>query len=108
MLKVDKQPPPRDVKGDKSKSVLFEACRFAKILESPEMTGIEEKWVMISHVWMKMLFYGATHYEWVQHGHRLRRGGELLTHVCLFIAHLGLSEQFQILDGEVKPILGHP
>lgn len=63
---------------------------------------------MISHVWTEMLFYAATHCEWVQHGHQLRRGGELLTHVCLLIAYLGLSEQFQILDAEVKPILGHP
>lgn len=39
LLKVDTQPLPRDVKGDKSKSVLFEACRLAKILESEEMAG---------------------------------------------------------------------
>lgn len=51
------------MKGDKSKSVLFEAYRLAKILESPEMAGTKEKWEMVSHVWMEMLFYAATHCE---------------------------------------------
>ena len=39
LLKVDTQPLPRDVKGDKNKSVLFEACRPAKILELEKMVG---------------------------------------------------------------------
>ena len=76
------QPLPRDVKGDKSKSVLFKACKPAKILELEEMAGTEEKWVMISHVWTERLFYAATHCEWVQHDHQLKRGGEL-AHSCL-------------------------
>ncbi|CBI35874.3 unnamed protein product, partial [Vitis vinifera] len=67
LLEVDTEVEPKEVKGDKSKSVLFEACRLAKelakILESPEMAGTEEKWEMISHVWMEMLFYAATHCE---------------------------------------------
>ncbi|KAL6334830.1 hypothetical protein AAG906_022819 [Vitis piasezkii] len=117
LLEVDTEVEPKDVKGDKSKSVLFEACKLAKMLE---IDAAGEKWEMISGVWVEMLCYAASHCGWIQHGqqlrrggsysliHQLRRGGELLTHVCLLNAHLGLSEQFQILDDEVKPILGHP
>uniref|UniRef100_F6HXW6 CCHC-type domain-containing protein n=1 Tax=Vitis vinifera TaxID=29760 RepID=F6HXW6_VITVI len=89
---------PRDAKEDKSKSVLFEACRLAKMLESLEIDAAGEKWEMISGVWMEMLCYAASHCGWIQHRqllhHRqqLRRGGELLTHVCLLMSHLGLTE----------------
>ena len=87
------------MKGDKSKSVLFEACRLAKMLESLEM-GARQKWEMVSDVWVEMLCHAATHCGWIQHGQQLRRGGELLTHVSLLMAHLGFNEQFQIAEGE--------
>ncbi|CBI35872.3 unnamed protein product, partial [Vitis vinifera] len=104
LLGVDTEVEPKDVKGDKSKSVLFEACRLAKALKSLEMEmGVEEKWMMVSEVWVEMLCYAASHCGWIQHGQELRRGGELLTHVCLLMSHLGLSEQFQILEGENVP-----
>ncbi|XP_034679994.1 uncharacterized protein LOC117910048 [Vitis riparia] len=95
LLQVNTRHEPREVKGDKSKSVLFEACRLAKMLES-----LEEKWEIISDVWVEMLCHAATHCGWIQHGQQLRRGGELLTHVSLLMAHLGFSEQFQIEEGE--------
>eukprot|EP00261_Vitis_vinifera_P036350 XP_019077593.1 PREDICTED: uncharacterized protein LOC109123126 [Vitis vinifera] len=100
LLEVDLDP--KMVKGDKSKSVLFEACRLAKTLKSLEME-MGEKWKMVSEVWVEMLCYAASHCGWIQHGQQLRRGGELLTHVCLLMSHLGLSEQFQILEGENVP-----
>ncbi|XP_034680008.1 uncharacterized protein LOC117910061 [Vitis riparia] len=99
LLEVDTEVEPKEVKGDKSKSVLFEACRLAKELKSLYME-MGEKWKMVSEVWVEMLCYAASHCGWIQHGQQLRRGGELLTHVCLLMSHLGLSEQFQILEGE--------
>ncbi|KAL6335324.1 hypothetical protein AAG906_029567 [Vitis piasezkii] len=99
LLEVDTEVEPIKVKGDKSKSVLFEACRLAKTLKSLEME-MGEKWKMVNEVWVEMLCYAASHCGWIQHGQQLRRGGELLTHVCLLMSHLGLSEQFQILEGE--------
>ena len=98
LLEVDTEVEPRDAKEDKSKSVLFEACRLAKMLESLEIDAVGEKWEMISGVWVEMLCYAASHCGWIQHRqllhHRqqLRRGGELLTHVCLLMSHLGLTE----------------
>lgn len=95
LLEVDTGVDPQEVKGDRSKSVLFEACKLSKKLQSLEMAG--EKWKMINHVWMEMLCYGASHCAWTQHGRQLGRGGELLTHVCLLMSHLGITEQIQIL-----------
>ncbi|XP_034680007.1 uncharacterized protein LOC117910059 [Vitis riparia] len=94
LLEVDTEVHPEEVKGDKSKSVLFEACSLAKTLKSLEME-MGEKWKMVSEVWVEMLCYAASHCGWIQHGQQLRRGGELLTHVCLLMSHFGLSEQFQ-------------
>ncbi|XP_034695915.1 uncharacterized protein LOC117922046 [Vitis riparia] len=102
LLEVDTEVEPKEVKGDKSKSVLFEACRLAKELKSLNME-MGEMWMMVSHVWVEMLCHAASHCGWIQHGQQLRRGGELLTHVCLLMSHLGLTEQFQILEGENIP-----
>ncbi|XVE48764.1 hypothetical protein DITRI_Ditri01bG0028600 [Diplodiscus trichospermus] len=53
----------------------------------------EEKWEMISKVWMEMIIHAASHCSWKEHAQQLRHGGELLTHVALLMAHLGLSTQ---------------
>ncbi|KAM5579696.1 hypothetical protein ABKV19_009466 [Rosa sericea] len=96
---------PSKVKGDRSKSVLFDACRLAKALQSLESErhwGNEKKWEMVSQVWVEMLSYAANQCRWNDHAQQLRRGGELLTHVWLLMAHLGLTEQFQISEGHVR------
>ena len=49
----------------------------------------EEKWKMVSEVWMEMMVYAASRCTWEEHAHQLRHGGELLTHVSLLTAHLG-------------------
>ncbi|XVE68231.1 hypothetical protein DITRI_Ditri09bG0051800 [Diplodiscus trichospermus] len=88
-----------EVKGDETKSVLFYGSRLAKQLQSlasQEDWGHEKKWEMINKVWVEMLAYAAVNCGWKEHGQQLRGGGELLTHVCLLMAHLGLSEQYQI------------
>ncbi|XWS62594.1 hypothetical protein CRYUN_Cryun06bG0024400 [Craigia yunnanensis] len=59
----------------------------------------EEKWETISKVWMEMMIHAASHCSWQEHAQQLRHGGELLTHVALLMAHLGLSTQ--IRRGEV-------
>ncbi|KAK6240669.1 Protein of unknown function DUF594 - like 7 [Theobroma cacao] len=55
----------------------------------------EEKWEMISKVWLEMMLYAATHCSWKEHAQQLRHGGELLTHVALLMAHLGLTTQIR-------------
>ncbi|XWS52771.1 hypothetical protein CRYUN_Cryun11dG0100900 [Craigia yunnanensis] len=105
LLQVDTGIEPAIVKGDRSKSVLFDACRLAKALHSVEEERrwqTEEKWELVSHVWVEMLSYAAGQCRWNQHAQQLRRGGELLTHVWLLMAHLGLTKQFQISQGHVR------
>ncbi|GAB4857005.1 hypothetical protein Ancab_014917 [Ancistrocladus abbreviatus] len=46
---------PEEVKGDKSKSVLFDACRLAKELN----TLGDDKWEKICKVWAELLSYAA-------------------------------------------------
>ncbi|XP_008228365.1 PREDICTED: uncharacterized protein LOC103327776 [Prunus mume] len=96
---------PAKVKGDRSKSVLFDACRLAKDLQAKENWDNKKKWELISHVWVEMLSYAANQCRWRDHTQQLRRGGELLTHVWLLMAHLGLTEQYQISVGHKRPKL---
>lgn len=105
LLQLDTEILPNIVKGNRSKSVLFDAVRLAKLLQSLETEESwknKQKWEMVSEVWVEMLSYAASQCGWNHHAQQLRRGGELLTHVCLLMTHLGLSEQFQISQGEAR------
>ncbi|KAB2606975.1 hypothetical protein D8674_006692 [Pyrus ussuriensis x Pyrus communis] len=102
LLEVNTELVPAMVIGDRSKTVLFDGCRLAKqlmALETEEGKSNEEKWGIISQVWIEMLCYAASHCSWKEHAQQLRHGGELLTHVCLLMANLGFSQQFQIKQG---------
>ncbi|KAL3598511.1 hypothetical protein D5086_006429 [Populus alba] len=74
-----------------SKYLLVHGCKLAQQLQKLEA----EKWKVISEVWVEMLTYAAGHCEWRDHAQQLKSGGELLTHVRLLMAHLGLSHQYQ-------------
>ncbi|CAN4105120.1 unnamed protein product [Withania somnifera] len=99
LLTVNTEVGPAKVKGDRSKSVLFDACILAKSLQEK---GKQQKWKIISEVWVEMLAYSATHCRGFHHAQQLRKGGELLTHVWLLMAHLGITEQFQIYRGHAR------
>ena len=74
--------------------MLNDACKLAKELQSLENNWTnEKKWKMISKIWVEMLTYAASNCGWKEHAQALTRGGELLTCVCLLMAHMGLSEQ---------------
>eukprot|EP00257_Ricinus_communis_P010067 XP_002529493.2 uncharacterized protein LOC8287653 [Ricinus communis] len=105
LLQVNTDILPSQVKGDRSKSVLFDACRLSKSIESLETVEqwtSEKKWEMINHVWIEMLSYAANQCRWNNHAKQLTGGGELLTHVWLLMAHLGITEQFQISKGNAR------
>ncbi|PNY01017.1 hypothetical protein L195_g024304, partial [Trifolium pratense] len=74
ILRVNTVIPPSEVKGDRSKSVLFDACRLAKSLQSLETEEHwtkERKWKMISNVWVEMLCHAASQCRGLNHAKQL-------------------------------------
>ncbi|PWA57134.1 Disease resistance protein [Artemisia annua] len=88
---------PATVKGDRSKSVLFEACKLAASLN--DMGDPGKMWKMVGDVWVEILGYAASQCRGFDHAQQLEKGGELLTHVWLLMAHLGITEHFKIKEG---------
>ncbi|KAM3694127.1 hypothetical protein ACB098_07G034500 [Castanea mollissima] len=75
----------------RSNYVIFHACRLAS-----ELDRGDGKWELIKNVWLEMLGHAASQCKGRLHAQQLRRGGELLTHVWLLMAHFGLTDHFQI------------
>ncbi|KAI9085126.1 hypothetical protein K1719_032942 [Acacia pycnantha] len=86
--------------GDRSKSLLFEACRLFKELD--KLPNEDKKWEIISCVWVELLSYAACHCRPTGHVQLLSKGGELISFVWLLMVQLGLSTQFQIKDGDAR------
>ncbi|KAM4085595.1 hypothetical protein ACJW30_10G039800 [Castanea mollissima] len=99
ILGVDTEVRPVYVKGDRSKSVLFDACMLAKDLES---LGDPKKWEIMSKVWAEMLSYAASHCRPATHAKEASKGGQLISFVWLLMAHFGIGEQFQINEGHAR------
>lgn len=97
LLDINTDVPPVAVKGDRSKSVLFDACILAK-----ELQKLPKKWELMSKVWVELLSYAASHCRANSHAAQLSKGGELITFVWLLMAHLGIGEQFQINEGHAR------
>ncbi|GKV20220.1 hypothetical protein SLEP1_g30378 [Rubroshorea leprosula] len=102
LLEVRTDVPPIKVKGDRSKSVLFDACRLARTLGTISGSDQAFKWNLIKDMWLELLAYAACHCSGNDHARQLGKGGELLTHVWLLMAHFGLTEQFQISQGHAR------
>ncbi|XP_023642030.1 uncharacterized protein LOC111831574 isoform X2 [Capsella rubella] len=99
-----------DVKGDRSKSVLFDAAKLAKELKgfSKKEEDDAEMWTIVSKVWVELLSYAATNCGAIEHAAQLSKGGELISFVWLLMTHLGLGDHFQInqRDARAKLIIG--
>lgn len=52
-----------------------------------DLRMMDNKWEIISSIWVEMLCYAAYRCQVYHHAKRLRRGGELITHVWLLLAH---------------------
>jgi hypothetical protein len=105
LLEVCTEVEPTKVKGDRSKSVLFDGCMLAnqlqKMVEKEKWNKVK-KWKFVCNVWIEILGYAASHCRGYHHAQQLSKGGELLTHVWLLMAHLGITEQFQINRGHAR------
>ncbi|XP_059462104.1 uncharacterized protein LOC132191109 [Corylus avellana] len=105
LLEVCTEVEPTKVKGDRSKSVLFDGCMLANQLQKmveKEKWNKEKKWEFVCNVCIEILGYAASHCRGYHHAQQLSKGGELLTHVWLLMAHLGITEQFQINRGHAR------
>ncbi|XP_059664018.1 uncharacterized protein LOC132309751 [Cornus florida] len=105
LLSVNTVVKPVEVKGDRSKSLLFDACMLAKALNE---INLEKRWEIMSKVWVELLSYAACHCKANIHAQHLSKGGELITFVWLLMTHFGLGEQFRIDTGHgrAKLIVG--
>ena len=89
ILGVNTSVKPVYVKGDRSKSVLFDACMLAKEIQD---LGSDIKWKVTSKVWVELLSYAASRSRAKAHVQQLSKGGELITFIWLLMAQLGLKE----------------
>jgi hypothetical protein len=99
ILGVNTDVRPVDLKGDRSKSVLFDACMLAKELRKLEG---QKRWKLMSEVWVELLSHAASHCRASTHAALLSKGGELITFVWLLMAHFGIGDQFQINEGHAR------
>ncbi|XP_043703001.1 uncharacterized protein LOC122653124 [Telopea speciosissima] len=77
-----------------SESVLFEGCRLAERLKRSKEEANLDVWAeTLPNVWMKMVCHAADKCTGTIHAQQLKRGGELLTHIWLLMAHLGLTRR---------------
>ncbi|BAT88910.1 hypothetical protein VIGAN_05255600 [Vigna angularis var. angularis] len=90
---------PSAVKGDRSKSLLFDACKLASVIRRLDGTN---KWRLMAEVWVELLSYAAANCIPITHVQQLSKGGEFLSIVWLLMTHLGLAKQFQIKEGHAR------
>ena len=83
------------VKGDRSKSLLFDACKLTTVIMGLKGTN---KWKLVAQVWVELLSYAAVNCTPITHVQQLGKGGEFLSLVWLLMTHLGLAKEFQIND----------
>ncbi|KAK2640120.1 hypothetical protein Ddye_027915 [Dipteronia dyeriana] len=91
--------PVTKVKGDRSKSVLFDASKLAQELDDNEK---ENKWELLSKIWLEMLSYAACNCIARTQAQQVSKGGELISFVWLLMAHFGIGRQFQINKGHAR------
>ncbi|CAL5380863.1 unnamed protein product [Camellia sinensis] len=53
----------------------------------------ENKWKIMSNVWVEMICYAASHCPVKNHVQELRRGGQFVTHVWLLLMHFGVRKR---------------
>jgi hypothetical protein len=101
LLSVNTSKKPADVKGDRSKSVLFDSCILAKVLWELDY---DTMWRVVAGVWREMLTYAAGKCQGSTHVRQLSRGGELITMAWFLMAHMGIGDVYRIgkLAGDSK------
>ncbi|KAH7861276.1 hypothetical protein Vadar_024091 [Vaccinium darrowii] len=92
ILDVHTKVNPSTIKGDTSKTVLFDSCILAKELKKLD----KDKWKILSKVWVELLSYAACRSNANSHATHLSKGGQLISLVWLLMVHMGLGDQFEV------------
>jgi hypothetical protein len=77
-------------------SLVYDACDLAKKLGKLEC---QNKWSLMSEVWVELLSYAAIHCRANAHAAQLNQGGQFITFVWLLMSHFGIGDQIQIFEG---------
>ncbi|KAJ7955685.1 DUF594 family protein [Quillaja saponaria] len=89
---------PKYQKSERSKETMvtlkWQVLRDAQRLARSLM--VENRWEIISSVWVEMLCYAAANCPVDYHAEQIRRGGGLITHVWLLLAHK--TDKYHISD----------
>ncbi|CAL5092159.1 unnamed protein product [Urochloa decumbens] len=97
LLRVNTSEKPSTVKGYRSKSVLFDAVILAKALRELDESLM---WDVVTGAWGEMLTYAAGKCRGSTHVRKLNRSCELITLVWLLMQHMGLSDMYEIQEGD--------
>ncbi|XP_030458980.1 uncharacterized protein LOC115679518 [Syzygium oleosum] len=65
-----------------------------------DLKTMDNKWEIISSIWVEMLCYAAHQCRVYHHANRLRGGGELITHVWLLLAYQ--TDKLQLREDELS------
>uniref|UniRef100_K3Z2E7 DUF4220 domain-containing protein n=2 Tax=Setaria italica TaxID=4555 RepID=K3Z2E7_SETIT len=99
LLQVNTSEKPSTVKGYRSKSVLFDAVILAQTLMALN-NDVGLMWKVVLGVWLEMLTFAAGKCRGSTHVRKLNHGGELITLVWLLMQHMGLSDMYEIQEGD--------
>ncbi|XP_057781555.1 uncharacterized protein LOC130999882 isoform X2 [Salvia miltiorrhiza] len=88
LSKVDVEFKPSEVKGDRSKSLFFDAQRLANALSKIED---DIRWENITQVWLDILTFAAVQCRWSDHAEKLSQGG-------LYQSQTGVELERETLD----------
>ncbi|XAR63339.1 hypothetical protein NMG60_11023245 [Bertholletia excelsa] len=67
----------------------------------------EDRWKIMSNIWVDMLSYAASNCPIRQHARDVRNGGQFLTHVWLLLLHLGVIKRLDFNSSQnlIEPFL---
>ncbi|XP_052193619.1 uncharacterized protein LOC127802030 [Diospyros lotus] len=91
------------------KEIPRERCKSLTVKRAKHLASVlmqklnEERWEIMSSMWVEMLCYAAKECKLKYHAQELRHGGEFLTHVWLLLMHFGIyGDQETIIPPDLR------
>ncbi|XP_052193623.1 uncharacterized protein LOC127802032 [Diospyros lotus] len=89
---------------------VWEQCKSPTVKRAKDLASAlmqkpnEERWEIMSSMWVEMLCHAAKECKLKNHAQELRHGGEFLTHVWLLLMHFGIyGDQERIVPPDLRP-----